>query len=70
MKVIEKSSTIDSRITKLKKLSISSSNSSLLRQYSKPTNLSINSTGSGSSSTASINFAKQRSSSSANLNNK
>lgn len=74
MKVIDKSQpsqSIDARITKLKKLSVSSSNSSLLRQYKQQSsNLSNNSTGSGNTSNASMNFAKQRSASTVNLSNK
>jgi len=70
---------IDSRIVNLKKIAVSSSNSSLLKQYKQhSSNLSISSTGSGSGgnnvssnvSSGSMNLGKQRSSSTANLNNK
>lgn len=69
---LEKSASIDTRAsTKYKKIAVSSSNPSLLKQY-KPQTSSLynNSTGSGSSSTSSLNVARQhRSNSYVNLNN-
>jgi len=81
MKVLEKSPSVaDARLINLKKLSASSSNSSLTRQYKQhSSNLSISSTGSGTSlsnsnpnSNGNISnlIAKQRSNSTVNLNNK
>lgn len=70
MRVLEKTNSIDSRISKLKKIAVSSSNSSLLRNYKQQSsNINMSNNSTGNSSTSSLQFGKQRSSSQVNLNN-